>query len=69
MEELDLHHIFSLGLILVMIAAGITAVAKKFKQPYPIALVIVGTIIGLINIPVLNPLIQVITEGEVFNLL
>ncbi len=67
MEELDLHHIFSLGLILVMIAAGITAVAKKFKQPYPIALVVVGTIIGLINIPVLNPLIQVITEGEVFN--
>ncbi|MGD6967076.1 cation:proton antiporter [Rossellomorea vietnamensis] len=67
MEELDLHHIFELGLILVMIAAGITAIAKKFKQPYPIALVIIGALIGLFNIPVLEPLKLFITEGEVFN--
>lgn len=67
MDDLDLHHIFQLGLILVMIAAGITAIAKKFKQPYPIALVIVGAIIGLMNIPVLEPLKDFITEGEVFN--
>ncbi|TDL60851.1 sodium:proton antiporter [Rhodococcus qingshengii] len=67
MHDLDLHHIFKLGLILVMIAAGITAIAKKLKQPYPIALVIVGTIIGLINIPTLDPLKDFITEGEVFN--
>ncbi|MEG9298926.1 cation:proton antiporter [Mangrovibacillus sp. Mu-81] len=67
MEEIDLHHIFELGLILVMIAAGITAVAKKFKQPYPIALVIVGALIGLLNIPILEPLKEFITEGEVFN--
>ncbi|MFD2046599.1 Na+/H+ antiporter [Ornithinibacillus salinisoli] len=67
MHDLDLHHIFELGLILVMIAAGITAIAKKFKQPYPIALVIVGAIIGLVNIPVLEPLKDFITEGEVFN--
>lgn len=67
MEELDLHHIFQLGLLLVMLAAGITAIAKKVKQPYPIALVIVGAIIGLINIPVLEPLKTFITEGEIFN--
>lgn len=67
MHDLDLHHIFQLGLFLVMIAAGITAIAKKFKQPYPIALVIVGAIIGLSNVPVLQPLIRFITEGEVFN--
>ncbi|MFC4402483.1 cation:proton antiporter [Gracilibacillus xinjiangensis] len=67
MHDWDLHHIFQLALILVMIAAGITAIAKKFRQPYPIALVIVGTIIGLINIPVLEPLKDFITEGEVFN--
>ena len=67
MQDLDLHYIFELGLILLMIAAGITAIAKKFKKPYPIALVIVGTIIGLVNIPVLEPLKQLITEGEVFN--
>jgi monovalent cation:H+ antiporter, CPA1 family len=66
-HNLDFHHIFQLGLILVMLAAGITAVAKKLKQPYPIALVIVGAIIGIINIPVLEPLKQFITEGEVFN--
>lgn len=67
MHDLDVHHIFQLGLILVMLAAGITAVAKKLKQPYPIALVIVGAIIGIINIPVLEPLKEFITEGEVFN--
>ncbi|UOQ92057.1 Na+/H+ antiporter [Halobacillus shinanisalinarum] len=67
MHELDLHHIFSLALILVMIAAGITAIAKLFKQPYPIALVIIGAIIGLIDIPLLAPLKDFITEGEVFN--
>lgn len=67
MHDVDLHYIFELGLILVMIAAGITAVAKRFKKPYPIALVIVGTIIGLVNIPVLEPLKQLITQGEVFN--
>lgn len=67
MHDLDLHYIFKLGLILVMLAAGITAIAKKLKQPYPIALVIVGTIIGLINIPALEPLKEFITEGEIFN--
>ncbi|KAA0547187.1 Na+/H+ antiporter [Bacillus sp. BGMRC 2118] len=67
MHDLDLHHIFEIGLILVMIAAGITAIAKKFNKPYPIALVIIGTIIGLVNIPVLEPLKEFITEGEIFN--
>jgi monovalent cation:H+ antiporter, CPA1 family len=66
-HELDLHHIFELGLILVMIAAGITAISKKLKQPYPIALVIVGSIIGVVNIPALEPLKDFITEGEIFN--
>lgn len=67
MDHLDLHHIFELGFLLVMIAAGITAIAKKCRQPYPIALVIVGTIIGLVHIPLLEPLKDFITEGEVFN--
>ncbi|MEH7083041.1 Na+/H+ antiporter [Neobacillus drentensis] len=67
MDELDIHHIFELGLTLVMIACGITAISKKLKQPYPISLVIVGAIIGLINIHALEPLKDFITEGEVFN--
>lgn len=66
-EHLDLHSIFELGLLLVMIAAGITAIAKKFKKPYPIALVIVGTIIGIAHIPIMEPLKKFITEGEIFN--
>jgi monovalent cation:H+ antiporter, CPA1 family len=67
LHELDLHHIFELGLILILIAAGITAISKKIKQPYPIALVIVGAVIGLVTIPALEPLKTFITEGEVFN--
>ncbi|MYL44059.1 sodium:proton antiporter [Virgibacillus halodenitrificans] len=67
MQDLDLHHVFELGLIMIMIAAGITAIAKKFKKPYPIALVIVGAFIGLSDITVLKPLKDFITEGEVFN--
>ncbi|GHH97397.1 Na+/H+ antiporter [Neobacillus kokaensis] len=67
MQDLDLHYTFELGLILIMLAAGVTAIAKKFKKPYPIALVIVGAMIGLFNIPVFEPLKQFITEGEIFN--
>lgn len=67
MEEINLHQIFETGFFLVLIAAGITAIAKKLKQPYPIALVIVGALIGLLNIPLLEPLKMFITEGEIFN--
>lgn len=67
MEEVNLHAIFETGFFLVLIAAGITAIAKKVKQPYPIALVIVGALIGLLNIPLLEPLKMFITEGEIFN--
>ncbi|WP_246202479.1 cation:proton antiporter [Virgibacillus doumboii] len=67
MQGIDLHQIFSFVLILVLIAAGITAIAKVFKRPYPIALVIAGNIIGLINIPIPEPVNIFITEGEVFN--
>ncbi|WP_251552641.1 cation:proton antiporter [Neobacillus muris] len=67
MDELGLHFVFELGLLLVMIAAGVTAVAKKFHRPYPIALVVVGAVIGVIDIPVLDPLKDFITEGEIFN--
>lgn len=67
LEEVNLHEIFQTGFFLILIAAGITAIAKKVKQPYPIALVIVGAIIGLLNIPLLEPLKMFITEGEIFN--
>lgn len=62
-----MHSIFVLSLFLIMIAAGITAIAKKFKQPYPIALVLIGALIGLVDFPTLEPLKSFITEGEVFH--
>ncbi|RLQ95422.1 cation:proton antiporter [Falsibacillus albus] len=67
MHKLDPHYVFELGLLLVMLAAGITAVAKKFRQPYPIALVIVGAVIGTFDIPGLESLKLFITKGEIFN--
>lgn len=67
MEHSNLHFIFVMSLVLIMLAAGITAIAKKFKQPYPIALVLVGAVIGLLNFPVLEPLKGFITQGEVFH--
>ncbi|WP_223595431.1 cation:proton antiporter [Neobacillus bataviensis] len=67
MKNLDPHFIFVMALILIMLAAGITAIAKKLKQPYPIALVIIGAIIGIVDFPVLDPLKNFITEEEVFH--
>ncbi|GAA0342111.1 Na+/H+ antiporter [Bacillus carboniphilus] len=63
----DLHHIFEMGLLMVILAAGITAIAKKFKQPYPIVLVVVGAIIGLLDIPFLEPVKLLVTEEETFH--
>jgi len=67
MHDVDLHHLVELGLMLVMIAAGTTAIAKKLNWPYPIVLVIVGATIGLVHIPFLEQLKQLITTGEIFN--
>ncbi|MEW9670068.1 cation:proton antiporter [Ammoniphilus sp. 3BR4] len=57
---------FELVLLLLAIAAGVTAIAKKLDQPYPIALVVVGTIIGLVHIPGLDELKEFVAEDEVF---
>ncbi|WP_114745558.1 cation:proton antiporter [Falsibacillus pallidus] len=67
MHQLDPHYVFELGLLMIMIAAGITAAAKKFKQPYPIVLVVFGALIGSFNIPALEPLKTFITQGEIFH--
>jgi len=57
---------FELILLLLAIATGITAIAKKLDQPYPIALVITGTLIGLLPIHGLENLKSFIAEDEVF---
>ncbi|MFD2670443.1 Na+/H+ antiporter [Marinicrinis sediminis] len=61
-----MEHQFELILILLAIAAGITALSQKIKIPYPIALVLGGAAIGLLPIPALDPLKAFFVEDEVF---
>ncbi|MED1865128.1 cation:proton antiporter [Fictibacillus nanhaiensis] len=61
-----MHHSFNIALVLLAVAVGVTAVAKKMNKPYPIALVIIGGIIGLVPVPELDPLKGVIEEGFTF---
>ena len=61
-----MHEHFILILILLTIAISITAISKKFNTPYPIALVIIGTIIGLVPFKELQSLVNFISEDEIF---
>jgi monovalent cation:H+ antiporter, CPA1 family len=45
---------------------GVIAIAKKMIQPYSIALVIVGLLLGLIHVPVLVEAESFITQSNVF---
>ncbi len=53
--------------MLLAIAAVVTAIAKKFHFAYPIALVIIGTIVGLSPIQSLAELKSFVVEDEVFH--
>jgi CPA1 family monovalent cation:H+ antiporter len=57
---------FELILLLLAIAAGVTAFAKKLNLPYPIALVIVGAVIGMVPIQELGEMKTFFAEDEVF---
>ncbi len=57
---------FALIIILMVIATAVTAISKKLNTPYPIALVITGTIIGLVPLGALSSLKQFIAEDEIF---
>jgi monovalent cation:H+ antiporter, CPA1 family len=61
-----MHHSLNLAIILLAVAVGVTALAKKMNKPYPIALVIVGGIIGLVPVPALEPMKGIIQEGYTF---
>ncbi|MFC0189694.1 cation:proton antiporter [Fictibacillus aquaticus] len=61
-----MHHSFNVALMLLAIAVGVTALAKKTNRPYPIALVIVGAVIGLVPISGLEGITEFIAEGEIF---
>jgi CPA1 family monovalent cation:H+ antiporter len=61
-----MHHSLNIALLLLAVAVGVTALAKKWNKPYPIALVIVGGIIGLVPVPSLEPVKGIIEEGHTF---
>ncbi|HEU4964963.1 MAG TPA: Na+/H+ antiporter [Bacilli bacterium] len=62
-----MHGYFELILLLLAIATLVVAVAKKLNHPYPIALVIVGAVIGLTPVMGLEELKEFVAEDEVFH--
>jgi len=57
---------FEVILSLLGLAVVITTIAKEVKQPYPIALVIVGLIIGLTDLEIFRELTDFVTQDEFF---
>ncbi|GEL76494.1 cation:proton antiporter [Tenuibacillus multivorans] len=53
-------------LILLSVSVAVTMLANYFKQPYSIALVIVGLVIGLMHLPFLEEAMDFITQSAVF---
>ncbi|GGO03359.1 cation:proton antiporter [Saccharibacillus kuerlensis] len=63
------HHfneVFIQILILLAIAMAVVGVANKLNRPYSIALVVIGLVLGLVNIPVLEEAENYITQSNVF---
>lgn len=60
------NEVFIQILILLAISMGVIAVAKKINQPFSIALVIVGLVLGIIQIPILDEAEAFITQSDVF---
>ncbi|MBB3110982.1 CPA1 family monovalent cation:H+ antiporter [Paenibacillus phyllosphaerae] len=53
-------------LVLLAVSMFVIAVAKKLNQPYSIALVIVGLVLGITNVPFLEEAETYITQSHVF---
>ncbi len=60
------NDIFIQILILLAISMGVIAIAKKVNQPYSIALVVVGLLLGFIHVPLLVEAEAFITQSHVF---
>ncbi|WP_139489157.1 Na+/H+ antiporter [Brevibacillus dissolubilis] len=58
---------FELFILLLGVAAAVTAIANKLGQPYPIALVIVGTLIGIVPAEGLETIKDVVVADELFH--
>ncbi|WP_458120948.1 cation:proton antiporter [Paenibacillus sp. Z6-24] len=64
-----MHHfneVFIEILILLAVSLAVIAVARKLRQPESIALVLVGLLLGTVNIPVLEAAETYITQSNVF---
>lgn len=65
----DFNEIFIQLLILLAVSMFVIAIAKKLKQPYSIALVVVGLVLGITHIPVLEEAETYITQTHVFQVI
>lgn len=58
MQSADIHHLELISLFMMVLVVGLAAIARRFKTPYPIVLVIGGLAVSMIpNVPrvALNP--------------
>ncbi len=62
----EFNEVFMQVLILLALSVGVSIIAKYFKQPYSIALVIVGLVIGLLHLPIIEESKDFITQSAVF---
>lgn len=62
----EFNELFIQVLILLSVGVAVTMLANYFKQPYSIALVVVGLIIGLLHLPLLDHAKEFITQSSVF---
>ncbi|MFD2638633.1 cation:proton antiporter [Piscibacillus salipiscarius] len=62
----EFNDVFIQILILLTISIAVSILATKFKQPYSIALVIVGLLIGLMHLPGIEEAQEFITQSAVF---
>ncbi|PLT29732.1 cation:proton antiporter [Peribacillus deserti] len=65
----NFHEVFIQILILLAISISVIAVSKLAKKPYSIALVIVGLILGVTNIPIIEEAEHFITQSDVFQII
>ncbi len=63
---LHFNEVFIQLLILLAISMGVIAIAKKINQPYSIALVVVGLLLGIIHVPFLEEAEAFVTQSNVF---
>ncbi|QHE51927.1 sodium:proton antiporter [Pontibacillus sp. HMF3514] len=61
------HDVFIQILVLLAISVTVIGIAKLIKEPYSIALVLVGVLLGMTQIPMVEEAEQFITQSEVFH--